>query len=333
MNTATHFPRLLETFFLDRLLRQRQASPHTIAAYRDAFCLLLQFAQRHLHKSPATLALEDLDAPFIGAFLDHLEQDRGNGARSRNARLAAIHSFFRYASLYEPSHSALIQRVLAIPSKRYLRKTIEFLTRPEIEALLAAPDQHAWAGRRDCALLLLAAETGLRLSEMTGLRCQDIVLGSSSAHVRCQGKGRKERCTPLSKETAAVLRAWLRERHAAPADPLFPNARGGPLSHDGVAYLLAKHLTVAQKQCPSLTRKRVSPHVLRHSAAMALLQHGADPALIALWLGHESPETTQMYLHANLERKEQALAKVTPLNVTPGRYRPKDHLLAFLKSL
>ena len=184
MNTATHFPRLLEAFFVDRLLRQRQASPHTIAAYRDSFCLLLQFAQRHLHKNPATLALENLDAPFIGAFLDHLQQDRGNGARSRNARLAAIHSFFRYAALYEPSHGALIQRVLAIPSKRYTRKTIEFLTRSEIDALLAAPDQHAWAGRRDCALLLLAAETGLRLSEMTGLRCQDIVLGPSSGHVR-----------------------------------------------------------------------------------------------------------------------------------------------------
>ncbi len=333
MNTATHFPRLLEAFFVDRLLRQRQASPHTIAAYRDSFCLLLRFAQQRLHKSPATLALTDLDAPFIGEFLDHLEQSRGNGARSRNARLAAIHSFFRDTALHDPGHSGLIQRVLAIPSKRYTRKTIEFLTRPEIEALLAAPNQHTWAGRRDCAFLLLAVETGLRLSEMTGLRCQDIVVGSSSAHVRCLGKGRKERSTPLSKEAAAMLRAWLRERHAAPTDPLFPNARGGLLSHDGVAYLLAKHLTVAQMQCSSLKGKRVSPHVLRHSAAMQLLQHGADPAIIALWLGHESLETTQMYLHADLQRKEQALAKVTPSNVTPGRYRPEDHLLAFLKSL
>jgi site-specific recombinase XerD len=332
MKTHATFPGLLEAFFTERLMRQRQASPHTIASYRDTFRLLLEFTQQRLKKSPSTLALEDLSAPLIGTFLDHLEKDRGNNARTRNARLAAIHSFFCYAALHEPAHCALIQRVLAIPSKRYDRKQIEFLTRPEVDALLATPDKTTWTGRRDQALLLLAVQTGLRVSELTALCCHDIVLGNG-AHVRCLGKGRKERCTPLRKQTVAVLRRWLRERNASSSEPLFPNARGGKLSPDGVEYLLAKHVAAAQEKCSSLKKKGVSPHVLRHTMAMDLLQAGVDRAVIALWLGHESVETTQMYFHANLELKEKALAKTAPLNGRAGRYRPNDQLLDFLSNL
>jgi len=332
MSPAPNLPRLLEAFFTDRLVRQRHASPHTIAAYRDTFRLLLGFAQQRLNKEPSAFGLDDLDAPLIGAFLDHLEKHRGNSARSRNVRLAAIHSFFRYAALHEPGHAASTQRVLAIPSKRYDRKLVGFLTRPEIDALLAAPDRKCWGGRRDHVLLLLAVQTGLRVSELIGLRTQDVVLGTG-AHVRCEGKGRKERCTPLRKEAANVLRGWLRERPADPASPLFPNARGGALSRDGVQYLLAKHVAIARQRCPSLKKKRVSPHVLRHSTAMDLLQHGVDRSVIALWLGHESPETTQIYLTANLEMKEKALAKSAPMNVRAGRFHPGDRLLAFLNRL
>ena len=332
MKTSANFAGLLEKFFTDRLMRQRQASPHTIASYRDTFCLLLRFAQDRLKKSPSMLMLEHLDAPFVAAFLDHLEKERGNGARSRNARLAAIHSFFQYAALHAPDHSALIQRVLAIPNKRYDRTQIEFLTHREIEALLAAPDVSTWSGRRDRTLLLVAVQTGLRVSELVGLRCEDVVLGRG-AHVRCLGKGRKERCTPLRKDAVRALRGWLCERNPRLSDPLFPSTRGGPLGPDGVEHLLAKHLATARKRCSSLKKKRVSPHVLRHSAAMELLQAGVDRSVIALWLGHERPDTTQIYLHANLALKEHALAKTTPLNVQPGRYRPDDELLAFLKNL
>ena len=332
MKTSANFAGLLEKFFTDRLMRQRQASPHTIVSYRNTFCLLLRFAQDRLKKAPSMLMLEHLDAPFVAAFLDHLEKDRGNGARSRNARLAAIHSFFQYAALHAPEHSALIQRVLAIPNKRYDRTQIEFLTHPEIEALLAAPDVSTWSGRRDRTLLLVAVQTGLRVSELVGLRCEDVVLGRG-AHVRCLGKGRKERCTPLRKDSVKALRGWLRERNPRLSDPLFPSTRGGPLGPDGVEYLLAKHLATARKRCSSLKKKRVSPHVLRHSAAMELLQAGVDRSVIALWLGHERPDTTQIYLHADLALKERALAKTTPLNVQLGRYRPDDELLAFLKNL
>jgi len=332
MTPGPGFPGRLEAFFTDRLVRQRRASPHTIGGYRDAFRLLLEFARQRLKKEPSRLAIEDLDAPLIGAFLDHLEQARGNSARTRNVRLAAIHSFFRYLALQEPAHSAVIHRVLAMPSKRYDRRPIGFLTRPEMEALLAAPDRSTWSGQRDHAFLLVALQTGLRVSELMALRCQDIVVGTG-AHVRCHGKGRKERCTPLRKEAVAVLRSWLRTRAGAPSAPAFPNARGGALSRDGVAYLLAKHLAIARTRCPSLKGRRVSPHVLRHSTAMDLLQRGIDRSVIALWLGHESVETTQMYLDANLELKEKVLAKTAPFGVRPGRYRPDDHVLAFLRSL
>ena len=332
MTTTIAFPALLETFFTERLLRQQRASPHTIASYRDAFSLLLRFTQKWLGKAPSALTLDDLDAPVVSAFLDDLEQARGTSARSRNVRLAAIHAFFHDAALRAPSHSGLIQRVLAIPSKRYDRTPIAFLTAVEVEALLAAPDQHTWAGRRDRTLLLLTVQTGLRVSELSGLCWQDLTLGTG-AHVRCQGKGRKERCTPLRKDTSAALRAWHREQQSRPEEPLFPSTRGGPLGRDGVAYLVAKHVATAQQHCPSLQGKQVTPHVLRHSAAMALLHSGVDCAVIALWLGHESMDTTQMYLHASLELKQQALDKTTPVNGRPGRYQPDDDLLAFLKSL
>jgi len=332
MKTRTNFSALLQAFFTDRLMRQRRVSPETIASYRDAFCLLFRFVQQRLRKAPSVLEIEDLDAPLIVEFLCWLENGRGNCARTRNARLAAIHSFFKYVALRAPTHSWLIQRVLAIPGKRYDRVPVEYLTRTETEALLAAPDQTTWASRRDRTLMLLTVQTGLRVSELVGLDCQDIVLGSG-AHVRCKGKGRKERCTPLRKETIEALHAWLRERNGRPSDPLFPNARGGRLSRDGVEYLLRKHLATAVQDCPSLKNKRISPHVLRHTAAMDLLQHGVDRSVIALWLGHETLDTVNVYVHANLKMKEQALAKTLPLDVPLGRYRPDDQLLAFLKSL
>lgn len=322
----------LEAFFSERLARQRQASPHTVLAYRDTFRLLLGFAQQRTGKAPSKLDLQDLDAPLIGAFLEHLEKDRGNSVRTRNTRLAAVHSFFRFASFRHPEHVALIQRVLAIPPKRFDRALVSFLTRPEIDALLASPDRTTWVGRRDHALLLVAIQTGLRLSELTQLAGQDVQLGAG-AHLRCLGKGRKERCTPLTAQTIGVLSVWLRERQGQPGDPLFPSHRGSPLSSDAVQRLVAKYATRAQQRCPSLHDKRVTPHVLRHTSAMQLLQAGVDTSVIALWLGHESVETTQIYLHADLALKERALARTAPRHVTPGRYRAPDALLAFLDGL
>ena len=260
-----NFPTLLERFFTQRLIAQCRVSSHTIAAYRDTFRLLLQFAQEHLHKSPSHLLLSDLNPAFIGAFLDGLEKIRGNSARSRNLRLAAIRSFFRFAAYEDPSQSSLIQRVLAIPNKRYEKKLVGFLTRPEMEALLAAPDRNTWAGRRDHTFLMVAVQTGLRLSEMTSLCPSDVNIGTG-AHVRCSGKGCKERCTPLTKQAVTVLKTWLKESCHASSDILFPSARGGRLSADGVQYLLAKHVAVAAEHCASLSAKNVTPHVLRHTA-------------------------------------------------------------------
>src|SRR5262245_14694163 len=332
MKMPATFCELLQGFFTERLMSQRNASPHTIANYRDTFRLLISFAHRRMKKIPPALAVEELDAPFVGQFLDHLEKERNNCPQTRNVRLAAIHSFFHYVALREPSLGAVAQRVLAIPSKRFTKTTVDFLSRAEAQALLAAPDQNTWSGRRDRAWLLVAVQTGLRVSELIGLRCQDVVLGAG-AHVRCTGKGRKTRCVPLRKETVTVLRVWLRERGGQPTDTLFPNARGTLLTRDGVEYLLAKHLVVARLACPSLKTKRVSAHVLRHTTAMDLLQNGVDRSVIALWLGHESMETTQAYLHANLHLKEQALAKTEPFIGQSCRYRPTDRLLAFLQSL
>jgi site-specific recombinase XerD len=322
----------LQAFFTERLLAQRRASPHTIAAYRDAFCLLLGFVESEIGKAPAKLELEDLDAALIGAFLDHLERDRHNGVRTRNARLAAIHSLYRFAALRHPEHAGLIERILAIPPKRFERAIVTFLTDPEVEALLAAPDSSSFVGRRDHALLLVAIQTGLRVSELVGLRCEDVVLGTG-AHVRCIGKGRKERATPLTTTTAAVLKVWLDELDTQPTDPLFPTRQGTPLSRYGVTVLVARHADAATASCPSLATKKLSPHVLRHTAAMRLLHAGVDTSVIALWLGHEGVETTQIYVHADLTLKERALARTAPIDSKPGRYRPPDALLAFLESL
>ena len=332
MRAPGDFPRLLAMFFSSHLMQQRQASPHTIASYRDTFRLLVHYAQRELKKSPSELALEDLDSALIGDFLSHLENERGNSARSRNARLAAIRSFFRHVALHEPQHAALAQRVLAMPSKRHRRSPVAWLDRDEVEALLRAPDPQTRFGRRDRTLLTVAIQTGLRASELIGLRCRDVHLGAG-AHLRCHGKGRKERHTPLRSDAAAMLKAWLKERGGAPDDPVFPNQRGRALSHDSLSYLLAKHLATAWVDCPSLGKKRVTPHCLRHTAAMDLLANGVDRAVIALWLGHESIETTSIYLHADLELKERAMDKTSPSGIRPARYRPDDDLLAFLDSL
>lgn len=322
----------LQAFFTDRLARQRQASGHTIAAYRDACKLLLAFAAQHTGKAPSHLEIADLDAALVGAFLDHLEHERGNGVRTRNARLAAVHSLFRFAALLHPQDAAVIQRVLAIPPKRFDQTLITYLTEPETDALLAAPDQATWTGRRDHALLALAVHTGLRVSELTALTLADVHLGTG-AHVSCLGKGRKQRISPLTAGVTAVLRAWLTERAGLPADPLFPTRRGTPLSPDAVQQRLTTHATTAAATCPTLAGKKITPHVLRHTAAMRLLSAGVDTTVIALWLGHENVATTQIYIHADLALKEQALARTTPAGTTPGRYQPPDAIIAFLEGL
>lgn len=331
MKPHPDFAILLQGFFTERLMHQRHASPHTVKSYRDTFCLLIKFAQRHLGKQPSRLALSDIDAPLITAFLDEMEKERGISARSRNVRLAALRSFFRYAALEAPAHSGQIQRVLSIPSKRHTKAVISFLTKPEVEAILAAPDKTHWAGRRDYALILLAVQTGLRLSELTALKKEDLILGTG-AYVRVIGKGRKERATPLTKHALQVLKAWMQEP-ARSQDVLFPSARGKKLSSDGMQYIVNKHASAASKVCPSLSGKRVTPHVLRHTTAMELLLSGVDRAMIALWLGHESLDTTQMYIHANIALKEEILAKTTMPDGKPGFYRPDDQLLSFLRSL
>jgi integrase/recombinase XerD len=322
----------LQAFFTDRLTRQRQVSPNTLEAYRDTLRLLLVFASDRHGKEPSKLDIDDLDAPLIGAFLDHLEQHRKNSVRTRNARLAAIRSLFRYAVLRHPEHAAVIERVLAIPPKRFERRLVTFLTETEIDALLAAPDRTTWTGRRDTALFSLAVQTGLRASELIGLSCADVHLGPG-AHVSCNGKGRKQRITPLTSGTVAVMRAWLAERAGGPSDPLFTTQTGRSLSRDALERRLARYVEDATVECPSMTQKRVTMHVLRHSAAMRLLRAGIDSSVIALWLGHEQIETTQIYLHADLQIKERAMKKTAPIATNPGRFRPTDKLLAFLEAL
>lgn len=322
----------LQAFFTDWLVRQRCCSPRTVTAYRDTFRLLLGFTRLKTGKEPSALDWDDLDAPTISAFLDHLETNRHNSARTRNARLAAVRSLFRYASLRHPEHAAVIQRVLAIPQKRCENKVISFLTPVEVEALLDAPDTTRWEGRRDRALMLLAIQTGLRLSEIIGLDCGDVSL-DTAAHVRCEGKGRKERCVPLTKSTVAVLRVWLRERQGRSDDPLFPTHTGRRLSPDAVERRVAAHAATATRRTPSLSDKHLTPHVLRHTSAMQLLQAGVDTSVIALWLGHADSRSTQAYLHADLSIKEKALARIAPASVPPGRYHPPDPLIAFLERL
>ncbi len=323
---------LLERFFTQRLMAQRQVSAHTVASYRDTFRLLLAFAQCQRQKPPSRLLLSEFDAPLVDGFLDEVEKGRHCTPRSRNLRLTAIRSFFRFCAFEVPTHAGQIQRVLAIPAKREAHPLVGFLTRPEIEALLTAPNPQSWGGRRDYAFLHLALQTGLRLSEMTSLTRADLELGPG-AHVRVHGKGRKERCTPLTRQTVAVLKAWLKQPPRGDNDILFPTIHGNRLSSDAAQDLLAKHLTFARTQCPSLVAKRVTVHVLRHSAAMELLQSGVDATVIALWLGHESIKTTQIYLDADLAMKEAALAKTTPVAGKPQRYKPDDELLVFLNNL
>jgi site-specific recombinase XerD len=330
MSITCDLPVLIERWFTERLMRHRGVSVNTIASYRDTFRLLFAFARDRLRRPPSKLSLTDLDAPFIGAFLDDLETRRSATARTRNLRLTAIRSFFRYASFEVPAYSAHIQRVLAIPTKRCDKR---HLTRDEIDAVLACPDQSTWIGRRDYALLLLAVQTGLRLSELVCLNRDAVIFGRGS-YVRCTGKGRKERCTPLTKIVQQTLQAWLKEPPRRQATALFPNMHGGQLSTDAVQSLLNKYVTQAHVCCPSLRSKQISPHTLRHTAAMELLQAGVDSSIIALWLGHESVETTQTYLHAHLELKEAALANLKPTERKAAkRFQPDDRLLAFLNAL
>lgn len=318
----------VQTFFTDRLISQRQASPHTVAAYRDAIRMLLVFASDRTSKPLSKLDFVDLDATTVAAFLDHLERERANSVRSRNARLAAIHSLFGFAALHHPEHSDDIARVLAIPAKRTDHRIIEFLTDEEVTELLDQPDRATSTGRRDHAMLQLAVQTGLRASELTGLRCRDIHLGTGP-HVSCLGKGRKRRVTPLTPQTVGLLRAWMAERGGAPEDVLFTTNRGAGLSHDALTQRLALYIA----RCPQLAGRSVTPHVLRHTAAMKLQRAGVDITVIALWLGHESVATTQIYLRADMELKQRALDRTAPHGAKPGRYKPSDRLLAFLEAL
>ncbi len=322
----------MEAFFSERLISQKQVSDHTLGAYADTFKLLLRFIGDRSAKSPSSLDFADVDAPAIGAFLDYLEHVRGNSVRTRNVRLAAIHSLFNFAALRHPEHAALIQRVLAIPTKRYSRTDVSFLEADEINALIAAPNRGTRIGRRDHALLVTAIQTGLRVSELIGLSCEDVHIGKG-AYVRCIGKGRKQRCTPLTKETNSVLRVWLAERGGKSAEPLFPTSRGHALSRDTVEFLVKKYAEIAQLSCPTLETRTITPHTLRHTAAMNLLRAGVSTAVIAMWLGHESPDTTQIYLHADLTIKERAMDRTAPFGTKPGRYRAPDALLAFLENL
>jgi len=322
----------LQAFFSDRLTRQLHASPRTIASYRDTLRLLLCFAQNTTGTAPSDLDWNDLDEPLIAAFLEHLEHDRGNSARTRNLRLTAIRSLFRYAAARHPEHAAVIQRVLAIPAKRHDRRAVTFLTAPESQALIDAPPQHRWEGRRDRAMLILTLQAGLRVSELIAVNRSDVTLGTGG-HVRVEGKGRKQRAVPLTKEAQAVLTVWLAERGGRPDDPLFATRTGRRLSRDAVERRVATHVVTATQRCASLNGRRVHPHVLRHSCAMSLLQAGVDSTVIALWLGHADVRSTQPYIHADMTIKERALALVTPATVAPGRYTPADDVLAYLDGL
>jgi len=329
---AANLPALLQRFFTQRLQMQLGASSHTIASYRDTFRLLLVFVSTRRMRRPSQLCVEDLDATLIDAFLEHLERERGNSPRTRNARLVAVRSFFRFVAYAEPACSLQCQQVLALPNKRHDRPTLEFLTKNEATALLAAPDRATWIGHRDRTLLQVALQTGLRNTEIRTLRRRDVELGVG-AHVRCLGKGRKARCTPLRHDVAAAVKAWLLERGGGLDDPVFPSSRGGLLSADALQALVSRHVATASVKCSSLLGRSITPHTLRHTTAMDLLRGGVDLTVIALWLGHESIETTQVYLHSDMRLKERALAHADPSGAAPPRFRPPDSLLAFLQSL
>jgi site-specific recombinase XerD len=326
------FPFLLQAFFSDELPARRGSSPFTVASYRDTFRLLARFATSRTGRQPSELRIEDIDAPFIGLFLDHLETTRNNSVRTRNSRLAALHAFFRFVAIQEPALALNCQRILAIPTKRCSHPSVGYLTELEVAALLAAPDTNTWIGRRDRTLLLFAIQTGLRNSEITNLRVKDVALGAGP-HVKCVGKGRKARCTPLRHEVAAMLGEWLSQLSSTPDHPVFPSLHGARMSADALQRLVCRHIKTAAFSCPSLGKKKVTPHTLRHTAAMNLLQGGVDLSVIALWLGHESMLTTQIYLHEDMRLKEQALAHTNATGLVPARYIAKDPLLKFLESL
>lgn len=326
------FSTLVQEFFQRRLLTERGASAHTIASYRDTFALLLAYAETRTGRTPSALSLADLDAPLVLDFLDHLEADRGNTPRTRNLRLTAIRSFMRYASLRAPDQMAVTERVLAISPKRFDRPVLDYLTREEVQALLAAPDRTSWSGRRDAILLSVLYNSGARVSELAGLRVADLLLDRGAA-LRLHGKGRKERVVPLWKSTATQLRRWLTQIDQGPTAPVFPSRAGAPLTRSGIAQRLAVTLTRAQARCPSLAGRCISPHTLRHTTAMHLLQAGVDITVIALWLGHEDTATTQIYLHADLQTKEAALRRLDDPRGRPVRYTVPDRLLGFLEAL
>lgn len=330
--TTIPFSALVQRFFTERLFTQMEASPHTIASYRDTFRLLLKFAGEKIQRSPMKLSVDDLNAEMIGAFLDDIESARKNTSRSRNTRLAAIRSFFKFVALHEPAYMYHCQKILSMPSKRFIKRNVEFLSVQQVQALLNAPDRSTWIGRRDHAILILALQTGLRASELVNIQCRDLTL-ETGAHIRCEGKGRKHRATPLRHETITIMKSWVRERQGNDQDPLFPTIRGDKMSRDALEHLVKRHIKTASITCSSLVGKRVSPHVLRHTTAMDLLHHGVDQTVIALWLGHESVETTQAYLHADLKLKEKALAKMSSPSINSSRYKPDDKLLGFLESL
>lgn len=323
---------LLQRFFVEYLVNQRRASPRTIAAYRDTFGLLLRFLVVELGKQSAALSLADLSAPRVLAFLAHLEAERHNCVRSRNARLAAIRAFMGYVGLREPAMLASTAPVLAIPMKRFERPLVGFLSREHVEALLAAPDPSTWSGRRDRIMFATLYNTGARVSELIGMRIADLAL-APAAVIRIRGKGRKERCVPLWRRTARQLRDWLQHLPHSPEQVLFPNRAGGALTRTSVAERLKLAAAAAAERYPELARQRVSPHVVRHSTAMHLLQSGVDITVIALWLGHESPVTTHTYIEADLAMKEQALKALHPPKGAPTRYRAPDRVLAFLQAL
>jgi site-specific recombinase XerD len=324
----------LQAFFAEHLLAHKRASPQTISCYRDTFRLLLRFMQVKTGTEPSALPLAALDADAVLTFLDHIERDRGCSVRSRNNRLAAIRSFFRVVALRVPDRLEQVTRVMAIPVKRGDKRLVHYLSRDEVKALLAAPDRAVWSGRRDHALLLTLYNTGARVSEIITLRREQVRLDpATGAHVELLGKGRKERVVPLWAETAQMLRAWFRELGDHGNGVAFPSIHGRTLSRDGVDHLLRRAVVTAAAACSSLGAKKVSPHVLRHSTAMHLFQAGVDMAVIALWLGHESLETTHVYVEADLATKERALEKLAPMPGMPTRYRADDKLLAFLTAL
>ena len=331
-NAAASFATLVQDFFGQRLIQQQNVSHCTVASYRDTFRLLLDFFQRHRRKPSTSLTLADLNASTILAFLADLEKHRGNAPRTRNLRLAALRSFIRFAVARDPSYLGEAQRVLAIPSKRYDKPMLDYLTREEMKAVLESPDVATWSGQRDRVLFAVLYNTGARVSEAIGLRRVDVDLTQDRA-VHLHGKGRKERMVPLWKSTTTQLRSWLHRLADAPESPLFPNARGQPISRSGVEDRLAQAVAVATARCPSLRKKNVSPHTLRHTTAMHLLQAGVDISVIALWLGHESPETTHQYVEADLAQKEEALSKIEEIPLQALRFKPDDALLGFLEQL